>query len=58
MGGEEEEENLKRIEEELMIKVIMDPNTNFSDKNRFTLDNEGERNGNEILQTYLKRSKG
>ena len=53
-----EEEHLKRKEEDLMIKVIIVPNQSFSDKTRFTLENEGERNGNEIVQTYLKRSKG
>ena len=60
--GEEElrseEGNLRGKEEDLMVKVIMGPNPNFSDNTRFTLENEGERNGNEMVQTYLKRSKG
>ena len=61
---EEEEElrsdegNLRRQEEDLMVKVIMGPNPNFSDNTRFTLEYEGEGNGNEMVQTYLKRSKG
>ena len=54
-----EEEHFKRKEEDLMIKVIMIPNQkSFSDTTRITLENEGEGNGNEMVQTYLKRSKG
>ena len=56
MSREEEEEDLSKEEENQMIKLTMDPNPSFSGNTRFTF--EDERNGNEVVQTYVKRSRG
>ena len=50
----EEEEDLSKEEENQMIKLKMDPNPTNSGSTRF----EDERNGNEMVQTYVKRSRG
>ena len=59
---EEEEEYLSRKEEEEelskeqqnQIKLKMDPNPTNSGSTRF----EDERNGNDMVQTYVRRSRG
>ena len=51
---EEEEEYLSREEQNQMIKLKMDPNPTNSGNTRF----EDERNGNDMVQTYVRRSRG
>ena len=62
---EEEEEDLdsgkqgmrKEKEKTQMIKVIMVPSLTRSDHTQI-LDDEGERNGNIVMKTCTKRSRG
>ena len=57
---EEEEEDLesrREKEKTQMIKVIMVPSLTRSDNTQF-LDDEGERNGNIVMKTCTKRSRG
>ena len=56
MSRDEEEEDLIKEEENQMIKLRMDLNPSFSGNTRFTF--EDERNGNEMVQTHVKRSRG
>ena len=54
LSRKEEEEELSKEQQNQMIKLKMDPNPTNSGSTRF----EDERNGNEMVQTYVKRSRG